>query len=107
VLKAHRKATAKQMQPGPAGHWAIEFTRSAFKEFMRLDVDVRERMAEALEWLAAHPRSTLLDIRKLRAPLPVFRLRVGDYRVVYLLAGERLVILAARVHHRSRVYLGM
>jgi mRNA interferase RelE/StbE len=95
------------MPPGAAGHWRIEFTRSAFKEFMRLDEAVRERIAESLEWLAAHPRSTVLDIKKLRAPVPVFRLRVGDCRVVYELAGERLLILVVRVLHRSRVYRGM
>jgi mRNA-degrading endonuclease RelE of RelBE toxin-antitoxin system len=48
-----------------------------------------------------------LDIKKLRAPVPVFRLRVGDCRVVYELAGERLLILVVRVLHRSRVYRGM
>jgi mRNA interferase RelE/StbE len=95
------------MQAGTSGSWSIEFTRSAFKEFMRLDAAVRERIAESLEWLAAHPRSSVLDIRKLRAPVPVFRLRVGDYRVVYELMGDRLVILVVRVQHRSRVYRGM
>jgi mRNA interferase RelE/StbE len=90
-----------------SGPWSIEFTRSAFKEFMRLDASVRERIAESLEWLSQHPRSTVLDIKKLHAPAPVFRLRVGDYRVVYELKNERLLILVVRVQHRSRAYRGM
>ena len=94
--------------PGKAaGSWSIEFTRSALREFMRLDTAMRERIAESLEWLAGHPRSTVLDIKKLHAPVPVFRLRVGDYRVVYESKGDRLVILVVRVQHRSRVYRGL
>ncbi len=95
------------MEAGTSGSWSIEFTRSAFKEFMRLDAAVRERIAELLEWLAAHPRSSVLDIRKLGAPVPVFRLRVRDHRVVYELMGDRLVIFVVRVQYRSRVYRGM
>lgn len=87
--------------------WRLEFTRGAFKEYMALDGAVRERIAEALEWLLLHPRSTLLDVKRLRAPLPVFRLRAGDYRVVSELKDDRLMILVAREAHRSRVYRGM
>ena len=90
-----------------SGSWGIEFTRSALKEFLGLGTPLRERIAESLEWLAAHPRSTVLDIKKLKGPVPVFRLRVGDYRVVYELKDERLVIVVVRVQHRSRVYRGM
>lgn len=73
---------------------------------MGLDAALRDRIGESLEWLAAHPRSTVLDIKKLRAPLPVFRLRVGEYRVVYELKGDRMVILIVRVAQRSRAYQG-
>jgi mRNA-degrading endonuclease RelE of RelBE toxin-antitoxin system len=89
-----------------AGSWSIEFTRSAFKEFMRIDSAVRERIAESLEWLSEHPRSTVLDTKKLHAPVPVFRLRVAD-RVVYELKNDRLLILVVRVKDRSRVYRGL
>jgi len=90
-----------------SGAWNIEFTRSAFREFMRIETAVRERIAESLEWLAAHPNSTVLDIKGLRAPIAVYRLRVGDYRVVYELKNNRLVILVVRVRHRSQAYRGM
>ena len=33
---------------------------------------MRERIAESLEWLAAHPRSTVLDIKKLKGRCPCF-----------------------------------
>jgi mRNA interferase RelE/StbE len=77
------------------------------REFLRLETAVRERIAESLEWLAAHPRSSVPDIKKLRAPMPVFRLRVGDYRVIYEWKSDRLVILVVRVRHRRHVYRGM
>jgi mRNA-degrading endonuclease RelE of RelBE toxin-antitoxin system len=81
------------MPRGAAGSWSIEFTRSAFKEYMRLDSAMRERIAESLEWLSEHPRSAVLDIKKLHTPVPVYRLRVGDHRVVYELKYDRLLIL--------------
>jgi len=95
------------MRGEASGAWRIEFTRSAVREFLRLQTAERERIAESLEWLAAHPRSSVLDIKKLRAPVPVFRLRVGDYRVVYELKSDRIVILVVRVRHRRHVYRGM
>ena len=95
------------MRGEASGAWSIEFTRSALREFLRLATAVREGIAESLEWLAAHPRSSVLDIKKLRAPVPVFRLRVGDYRVVYELKSDRIVILVVRVRHRRHVYRGM
>ena len=37
---------------------SIEFTGSAFREFMRLETAVRERISESLEWLVSHPQSS-------------------------------------------------
>jgi mRNA interferase RelE/StbE len=87
--------------------YRIEFKRSALRDFLRLETRIRERIAEALEWLAAHPRSTVLDVKKLNAPVPVFRLRVGEYRVVYERIDQRMVIMVVRVAHRSWVYRGL
>jgi mRNA interferase RelE/StbE len=90
------------MAPDRAAGGRIEFTRRALKELIDLEERVRERIVESLEWLATHPRSKVLDIKKLRSAMEVFRLRVGQYRVVYELRGERMVILAIRVAHRSQ-----
>jgi len=95
------------MRGEASGAWSIEFTKSALREFLRLETRVRERIAESLEWLATHPHSSVLDVKRLRAPVPVFRLRVGDYRVIYEMKQARLVILVVRVRHRSRAYRGM
>ncbi|MCU0246875.1 MAG: type II toxin-antitoxin system RelE/ParE family toxin [Bryobacter sp.] len=87
--------------------WKVEFSRSALKEFLALPQKTRDRIVEALAWLAAHPQSTVLEIKKLHAPLPVFRLRVGDYRVIYERQALRLVILVVRVGHRGHAYRGL
>ncbi len=94
------------MREEASGAWSIEFTRSALREFLRLETAVREWTAESLEWLAAHPRSTVLDIKTLRAPVPVFRLRAGDYRVIDELKSDRLLILVVRVRQRRHVGRG-
>ena len=95
------------MRGEASGAWSIEFTRSALREFLRPRKATRERIAESLEWFTAHPRSSVLDIKTLRAPVPVFRSRAGDYRVIYELKNDRLLILVVRVRHRSRAFRGI
>jgi mRNA interferase RelE/StbE len=90
-----------------ASPWTIEFSSSAAKELLRLERSTRERILESLEWLSSRPRSAVLDIKRLQAALPLYRLRVGDYRVVYELVDRRLVVYVVRVRHRKDVYRGM
>jgi mRNA interferase RelE/StbE len=63
--------------------------------------NLRRRIAEAIEVRLAHsPQQYGVPLRK--TPKGYWKLRVGDYRVVYKVAGEDIVILAIR--HRKTVY---
>lgn len=84
--------------------YAVEFVKSARKEFERLPARIRDRIAEALRLLAQDPRSELLRVKKLRDPQDLFRIRVGDYRVVYELRHKALVIMVIKIGHRREVY---
>ena len=63
---------------------------------------VRSRIADAMEELCDDPRPP--DAVKLAARENVWRIRIGDYRVVYEIHDERLLILILRVAHRKDVY---
>ena len=84
--------------------WIVEFTPRAEKAVKRLDRSVRKRVFDKLREIqgADDPRDCL---KPMTGPLAgMFRLRVGDYRVIIDIQDERCVILALDVGHRSVVY---
>jgi len=61
--------------------YTVEFVKSAWKEFERLPVKMRGKIAEALHLLAQNPYSELLKIKKMKGAANLYRIRLGDYRV--------------------------
>lgn len=84
--------------------YSVEFVKSAKKEFDRLSVKMKTTTAEALKLLSQNPFSELLKIKKLKGGEHLYRIRLGDYRVVYEIRQERLVVLVIKIGHRSEVY---
>ena len=84
--------------------WIVEFTPRAEKAVKRLDRSVRKRVFDKLREIqgADDPRDFLKPMTGTLAGM--FRLRVGDYRVIIDIQDERCVILALDVGHRSVVY---
>jgi mRNA interferase RelE/StbE len=58
----------------------------------------------ALAPLGEDPRRPDADIKKLAGYSNRYRLRVGDYRVIYEIADEQLIILVVGVGHRREAY---
>ena len=83
--------------------YAIEFVKSARKDFEKLPARIRERIVEALTVLSLNPYSELLKVKKLKGA-ELFRIRLGDYRVVYEVRKKQLVVVVIKVVHRSEVY---
>jgi mRNA interferase RelE/StbE len=63
---------------------------------------VQERIVGRIEELAAEPRPR--GAVKLQGEDDLYRIRVGDYRVVYTIRDEELIVLVLRVGHRRDVY---
>lgn len=84
--------------------WRLEYRSDAEKAIERLDKRARLRVLSALERLALDPRAAS-NVKALVGTLGGwYRLRVGDYRVVYELIDGRLVVLVIEVAHRKDVY---
>jgi len=66
--------------------YRVVVERSAEKDLRRLPLDVRSRVADALRSLADDPRP--VGSRKLAGTKHDWRIRVGDYRVIYLPGGR-------------------
>lgn len=82
--------------------YAITFARSARRELEKIDRPIARRILAKIEELSEEPRP--VGCQKLRGESGLWRLRVGDYRVVYGVDdGRRLVDIVA-VGHRREVY---
>lgn len=84
--------------------YRVEFTKSARKEFDALPSDIQDKTVEALTFLSKNPFSELLRIKKLKGAPSLYRIRIGDYRVVYEIRQNVLVILVIKIGHRREVY---
>lgn len=82
--------------------YSVQFERDAERELRRLPSEIRERMLRAAEELAAEPRPR--GCKKLKGYPERYRIRVGDYRLVYDIRDQQLVVLVVRARHRSSVY---
>ena len=81
--------------------YALSLERAAFKQLERLPEDIRVRIADAINALANDPRP--FGCKKL-AGREAYRLRIGDYRVVYELDDNNSAVLIVTVLHRKDVY---
>ncbi|MEL6604083.1 MAG: type II toxin-antitoxin system RelE/ParE family toxin [Cyanobacteria bacterium J06614_10] len=82
--------------------YQVEFTKRANKQFQALPSQVRKRIAPRIASLAQNPRPA--GVVKLSGEDNAYRIRVGDYRVVYNIEDKKLQILVFRVDHRRDVY---
>jgi mRNA interferase RelE/StbE len=80
---------------------SLRLTRSAEKDLRRLDPPVRKRVLGGLDRLLAEDRS--LDVRRLTGS-ERFRLRVGDWRVIFDYDSDTETVLVQRVLPRGRAY---
>ena len=81
--------------------YSVRVKGSAAKELASLPRDARERLIGAIDGLGDEPLAGSAlkgGLRGLR------RLRVGDYRIVYELLDDELVVLVVRVAHRRDAY---
>ena len=84
--------------------FSVEFTKSAKKEFDKLAAAMQEKVLDAVTLLAHNPFSELLKIKKLKGADQLYRLRIGDYRVVYEVRQQILRIVVITIGHRKDVY---
>jgi mRNA interferase RelE/StbE len=82
--------------------YRVLLERSAEKDLRRLSPEVHDRVIAAIRALAANPRPT--GCRKLAGSKNDWRIRVGEYRVIYEIADEIRIVRVNRVRHRGGVY---
>ena len=82
----------------------VLFQKSAYREYKALPKDVRIRVDLALEILSIDPLSEVLRFKKIRGKENHYRIRVGDYRIIYSPQTATLIVRVIRIGHRKDVY---
>ncbi len=80
--------------------YEILFSDKAKKQLEKLEDDVQERIVKSLERIRIRPEAYVTKLVGDTA----YKLRVGDYRIILDLYGEKLLILVIKVGHRRNVY---
>jgi mRNA interferase RelE/StbE len=88
----------------PRERYKILFQKSAYKEYQALPKTVRLRVDQALEILSIDPFSEILKFKKIRGKENHYRIRVGDYRIIYSPQKATLIVRVIRIGHRKDVY---
>lgn len=83
--------------------YRVEFTTAAARDFRGLDASSRKRIGRKIDALSAEPRP--VGVRQLTdADGRFYRLRVGDFRIIYQVDDAVVVVLVIRIGNRRDVY---
>ncbi len=83
--------------------YAIEFTPAAFRDVKSLPRDAQQRIDKVLLVLRVNPRPPKAEQLK-GALRGYYRVRTGDYRIIYAIEDDRLVVCVVRAGNRKDVY---
>ncbi len=81
--------------------YELIYSPSALKQLEKLEHNIKERIVVALERLRIRPESC--DIKKL-VGMQGYRFRVGDYRIIFDMEKDKLIILVLQIGHRKNIY---
>ena len=82
--------------------YQIELTSAALRDLKALPKNVLSRVDRRILALADNPRPR--GAKKLKGEDDLYRLRVGDYRILYRIEDDVLLIIVVRIRHRRDVY---
>ena len=80
----------------------VVITRSPQKALDRLEGDIYTRITRKLKELEDNPRP--MGVEKLAGSEDLYRVRVGNWRIVYAIQDPELIVLVVKVAHRREVY---
>jgi mRNA interferase RelE/StbE len=93
---------SRQLAPEPK--YRIQIDRDAEKTLRRQGRTTKERLVKAILVLADNPHPP--NSRKLEGYDDLFRLRVGDWRIIYQIIDDQLLILVLEIGSRGEIYRG-
>jgi len=82
--------------------YKVEILKDALKQLKKLSSELQERIKLKIDDLATEPRPK--GVKKLKGKENAYRIRVGDYRVIYDIFDDILLVNVVEIGHRSKIY---
>ncbi len=82
--------------------YTVELKRQPHKFLRKQSRRIQAQLVAAIEILEKNPRTA--QAVKLEGEKELYRLRCGDYRIIYTIRNDRLLVLVVRIKHRREVY---
>ncbi len=82
--------------------YKVEISKGALKQLKKLSPELQERIQVKIDDLAIEPRPN--GVKNLKGKENAYRIRLGEYRVIYDIFDDILVVNVVEVGHRSKVY---
>jgi mRNA interferase RelE/StbE len=98
------RGEGRSRQRGPRIDSRVEIESRARREFLRLPPDVQERIIDAVDDLVMNPRPS--GAKRL-VGRDGYRLRLGEYRILYTVDDENRAVRVYRTGHRRDIYSGL
>ena len=91
------------MTKSPHSKWTVSYVQSAIEDITSLDGSAKKIIKKAIE------EKLMVDPLKFGHPLKrnlsgLFRLRVGDYRIIYQIHKQEVLVVVIKVGHRREIY---
>jgi mRNA interferase RelE/StbE len=83
--------------------YKIAYTIQAAKALLKMPRNIAMLIREKMEQVAVDPFASILNAKKLQGR-PGYRLRVGDWRVIYEVNKDQVVIIVMKIAPRGEVY---
>lgn len=80
----------------------VSYTKQALRDLKRLPRDVQKRIVVKLDFYTASPDPIAFANRLINSDIGEYRYRIGDYRVVFDVYDEKMVVLT--IGHRREIY---
>ncbi|OIN96550.1 hypothetical protein AUJ66_05905 [Candidatus Desantisbacteria bacterium CG1_02_38_46] len=85
--------------------YKIEYHKQVFKDLDKIPNDIVEKIAKVIKELLDNPFPW--RHKKLSGKLNTYRVRVGEYRIIYIISQQENKIRIMRVRHRKDIYRHM
>lgn len=82
--------------------YTIVYKQSASKELLQLPAKIAYKTRAAINLLSENPRPQ--GCKKLKGSDNEYRIRIGNYRVIYIISDGVLIITVIKIAHRKDVY---
>jgi mRNA interferase RelE/StbE len=82
--------------------YRIDLTPAAARQFRMLPPDQKDRIRRRIDQLGSDPRPS--GCEKIAGAASLWRVRIGDYRIVYEVRDDRLVVIVVLIGNRRDIY---